>query len=197
MIQKLAALITIFIISFSLAAAAAEEGPAEGISMEEWSWDPQNVNNFTGTMDLSAYSGTELTLKIIAETDPAYEMNEKTRPVFTIVNGSRVRMIMQSDTLQFTPDAEHPALAFTGSIRMPEEPRVQRMTLTVKALNANGEELKSLSASVGIFDGGGGNSSGAFFIPYKAKNIALILAGAAILIWAAALIRNCILKRKK
>lgn len=176
--------------------AAAEEG-AEGIVTEDWLWNPENVNTFTGTVLLSEYAGKDLTMRLSVETDPAYELTDQTLPVFTIVNGSRVRMFMQSDSYAFTPDGENPVFSFTGSIRMPEDIHVQRMKITVKALDPDGQELKSVSATVSLFGGGSGSSSGAFFIPFNIRTIALILAAAAVLVWTAALIRNRILKQSK
>lgn len=194
---KVTSWILMAVLVFCTAAALADETPAEGITMEDWSWNPENVNNFTGMIDLSEYSGKKLTIKASAVTDPTYEMTDKTVPLFTIVNGSRVRMFMQSDTFTFTPDAEHPQFQFSGSIRMPAEPRVQRMKITVTALDAEGKELRSVNASAGLFDGGGTRSTGAFFIPFNIRNITLIVAGFALLVWSAAIVRNRVLNRKE
>ena len=193
---RIIALICIGLLVCSVVPACAESAATDIVTPQEWSWDPATVNNFTGSIDLSAYAGTELTVRISAEVEPNTELGDNNRPVFTILNGKRVRMAMQTDTAVFTPDAEQPELAFSGTIRMPEKTRLKKVRLTVTALKGT-EEVKSVSGTVGLGGGSDGQGSGAFYIPYDIGTITLILACAAAAVWALAILRNRLLNRKK
>lgn len=178
------------------AIAFADSGSPDVLTAEAWSWDPMNVNNFTGHMDLASYAGMDLTLRVTAEVEPNTEMAGANMPVFSVVNGKRIRMTMQSDSFVFTPEQGNTGFTFSGTVRMPEKIRLKKVRLTVTALKGN-EELKSVSTAVDLGGSSDGQSSGAFFIPYDVWTITTILAVAAVLVWAAAIARNRLANRKK
>ena len=175
--------------SFFCCCAMGESKAADAIQTGEWLWDPTNVNTFTGGLDLSGFSGQELTIRLSADFDPPAS-EDAGIPVFTIVNGSRVRIVMQSDTTQFTPQEDQTDFIFTGSLKMPQNDRVQKVTLTLTATDGNGKEVRSISTAVSLYDGTGAQTSGAIRVPADIRKITLILTGAAALVWIVALIRN-------
>ena len=83
-------------------AAYSEEYAAVQIETgEEWSWDPGNYNLFSGTMQLSPYTGQELTINMT--TNLIYGDDEDHNPLFSVVDGKRIPMRQQSSSTVFTP----------------------------------------------------------------------------------------------
>ena len=189
--------IVLLLCTVCLTPACGAGGPADAIQTGDWLWDPSNVNSFTGILNLSDYVDTELNIRLSALFESSEELPEASAPVFTVVNGNRVRMVFQSDTFQFTPTEEQPVFDFTATLKMPEKGHAQKIVLTVTACDRDDKELKNASAVVSLYGGSQGSSSRAVFIPYDIRTITIILAAVAALSWAAALVRNRVFSRRK
>ncbi len=186
----------LFLMMILACTCASGENTSDSFVIGEWSWEPSHANEFSGSFDLSEYSGQELTVILKAETEPAIE-TETVLPVFTTINGSRVRMIYQKESAAFTPDSGQTSFAFTGTLKMPAETRLQKVSFTATVCDNTGKQLKTASAAVSMFDGRQGNTSGAFVIPVDIRTVTLVLTCAACLVWALAIIRNRLADRKE
>ena len=177
--------------------ALGENAAADSISYDGWDWDNESLNTFSGTIDLSRWSGRELTLEMKAVFEPESESASETVPKFTHFNGSRLTMLEQRDNITCTPEAEQKTIDFAGSLQMPEKEHYQKITIELTAADAEGKELKKVSMVVAK----GGNSSSQtgsiFYIPFEIRTAAVIIAAAAALVWIAAIIRNRIVNRKQ
>ena len=187
-------ILTAFIMTCSI--ALGENAATDSISYDGWDWDNEALNTFSGSIDLSQWSGRELTLEMKAVFEPESESASKTAPKFTQFNGSRLTMLEQRDNITCTPEAEQKAIDFTGSLQMPEKEHYQKITIELTAVDAENKELKKVSMVVAK----GGNSSSqsgrVFYIPFEIRTAAIIIAAAAALVWIAAIIRNRIVNRK-
>ena len=96
--------------------AAGETAAEDSITYDGWDWDNETVNAFTGSIDLSQWSGTEVTLELKAAFEPASESASEIVPKFTHFNGSRLTMLEQKDSFACTPEAGQAADAGTGSL---------------------------------------------------------------------------------
>ena len=196
MIKKPIVLVLLMIIcTLFNTSAFCEEAVTDRIYSEEWSWEAETVNVFAGDLELSDFLGQELTICLKSEFQPESEKTQESTPLFVIVNGSRITMLNQSDTIIFTPDDERPALHFEGRIKMPEGVHVQQVKLTLLAKDPDEKELKSCDTVFSLHDHSGNSGSGVFYIPFEIRTIAMILAAAAVLVWGAALIRHRIAKK--
>ena len=176
--------------------AIAEENAADSISYDEWDWDNESVNVFSGTIDLSRWSGTELTLEMKAEFEPESESASEILPKFTHINGSRLTMLEQRDNFTCIPEGDQTTVMFTGSLRMPEKDHFQKIVIYLSAVDAESKELKKLSVTVTRGGGSSSQTGNIFYIPFEIRTAAIIIAAAAALVWFAAIIRNRILNRK-
>ena len=176
--------------------ASGENAATDSISYDGWDWDNESVNTFSGSIDLSQWSGKELTLEMKAVFEPDNQSASGTVPKFTHFNGSRLTMLEQRDNITCTPEEEQKAIEFTGSLQMPEKEHYQKITIELKATDAENKELKKISTVITK----GGNSSSqtgrVFYIPFEIRTVAIIIAAAAALVWIAAIIRNRIINRK-
>ena len=166
--------------------ASAEE--AESMRTEDWKWDPGCVNSFSGSIDLSPWAGSEVTLRVTAEPDPAPEGAEAETPVFVIIDGKRIVMLSQKDTEQRT--AGEAPMTFTCSLRMPEDRRLNAVNLKVQALDAEGKELAHAEKAVYASILGGKSGGNVFRIPFEIRTVAIWVAAAAAVLWGIALIRG-------
>ena len=181
---------------FPLTALGEDELHDQMIS-EDWTWEAETVNVIRGDLDLSEFEGQELTLRIQAAYQPEPDETDTHPPVFVIVNGSRITILNQRDTAQFTPDAEHPDFRFDGSLRMPGGVRLRNVTLTLTASDGNGKELKRCSAEFSLGGDSQGDGPGVFYISFDLRSTTIILAAAALLVWGIAIIRNRMLNKTK
>ena len=164
--------------------ASAEE--AESLRTEDWKWDPGYVNSFSGSIDLSPWAGSEVTLRVTAEPDPVQEGAETEPPVFVIIDGKRIVMLSQKDTERRTAGEE--PMTFTCSLRMPEGRRLNAVNLKVQALDAEGKELARAEKAVYASILGGRSDGNAFRIPFEIRTVAIWVAAAAAVLWGIALI---------
>ena len=177
-------------------AVCSETAETVLIQDEEWSWSRGAYNTFSGQIDLQECISEELLITISADLpyDKATEYNST--PVFTSVNGKRIVMAKQSDTVQVVPDKDNPVMTFTASFRLPEKKRVNSVPIHLYVIDQNGKEKKSISAridAVGTQSSGSGNP---FYIPIDIGTVTLILSAAAATIWGLVLARN-LMRRKQ
>ena len=175
--------------------AAAEEQIPDQLTCEDWTWEELNVNYLTGDMDLSDYLGREITLSMKAEFKPASLQTESCKPLFVIVNGKRITMLKQSDTIIITPDEENKGVHFEGSIKMPDGIHLQEVRITLSA--SEGEKaLKSVDTVFSLYDGSEGQGRSVFYIPYDIKQISIIIAAAAAAVWVITVIGFTVYKKR-
>ena len=171
-------------------AALCEQAPVDEIvSDEDWSWNPGSYNSFSGTVDLSPCDGETFTLHISTDLPENSPAGETLMPVFTVVNGKRITMLNQSDTVQAVSKGEESMIRFSGSIGLPEKDRVRRIAFRLTVLDAAGQEVKAFSSIVSIRDDDTDRLAGSFYIPFRIERVTLILSAAAVLIWMFAVVR--------
>ena len=176
--------------------ALGEDAATDSISYDGWDWDNESLNTFSGTIDLSQWSGRDLTLEMKAVFEPESESASETVPKFTHFNGNRLTMLEQRDNITCTPEADQKTIAFTGSLQMPEKDHYQKITIDLKAVDAEGKELKKVSLTVTRGGNSASQTGSIFYIPFEVRTAAIIIAAAAALVWIAAIIRNRLLNRK-
>ena len=96
---------------------------------EDWSWESGAVDLIEGEIDLSEYTGKELSVRI--STDLPYESEEEAKargPVFVSVNGKRITVKKQSDTARCTPSAEETAMRFTSKLAQGARAALRKFT---------------------------------------------------------------------
>ena len=189
----LLAMILIFRCMSALCEYSAE---TEVIPDEEWSWSRGAYNTFSGRIDLEDCIGTEVSVKITTDLPYNEEPEQQYMPVFTSVNGKRIVMTKQSDTVLFSPDSNNPAMNYTASFRLPEKQHVGSVSITFRIFDAEGKEIKTVSGRIDSGEDGSGQANNPFYIPADIRMITLILSAAAVLVWAAVLIRAARRKQK-
>ena len=177
-------------------AALGESAETDSITFGEWDWDNESVNAFSGALDLSPWTGTELTIELKAGFEPQSESASEVIPKFTHFNGKRLPMLKQSDTMAFTPEEGQGTVGFEGSLQMPEKDHYQKITLELTVTGTDGKELKKITATVSTGGDSGAQRGNIFYIPFEIRTAAMIIAGAAALVWCLAILRNRILNRK-
>ena len=176
--------------------ACCENAATDSIICDEWDWDNESVNTFKGSIDLSQWNGLELTLEMKAAFEPESEAAAEIQPKFTHFNGSRLTMLEQRDNITCTPEEGQTAIGFSGSLRMPEKDHFRKITIELEAVDAEGKQLKKISATVSRGGNNASQSGNIFYIPFEIRTVAIIIAAAAALIWLLAIVRNRILNRK-
>ena len=185
---------------FHCVAGLCEIGAAFQITEDEWSWNPASVNTFTGQCDLSEFM--DLPMKLYLDSDlPADEDTEAIpQLVFTYFNDERIAVLDQSDTYEYIPASDGSntsVVRFSGRVRLPKKPRVRSVCFTLRLIDANGNELKSISSVVSSRNTGSTPTDGSFYISADVKRITLICSVSAALIWIIAIAVNIIVKKKK
>lgn len=190
-------LILIVLLTTACSAAFAENTAGEGLAFEEeWAWENEAVNSFSGTMDLSGYIGQEIQLQIKASFEPDNDSDEYPLPKFTSVEGKRIAMLQQSDSVSFTPGDEDSEFNFIASLMMPEKGHFQKIQIQVTATDGEGNEIKHISSAVSVKGSGTSASGRVFYIPFNIRTVTIVLFAAAALVWIAALVRNRQLRKK-
>lgn len=157
---------------------------------EDWSWDPGAYNQFSGELNLSGYAGTALTVVISSDLSYSGDPQDKRNPLFTVINGRRITMKKQSDTIQFTSEEENTVMTFSGSIKLPEKEHMRSVTLLLSITDAEGKELTRASGIISLRDNGSGRETGAFYIPFDIRLITLTVLAAAVAVWVLAMVRS-------
>ena len=191
---KTISLLVIISIFCLLATAFGESVPASVTAGEEWSWDPGTKNVFDGEIDLSEYSGQEMT--ICMKSDLPYQSEDELAgsPVFTVVNGKRITMLKQCDTARCTPTEEDPVMHFSARFTMPAENRVYRIVFQFTVTDASGKEVSKYNTEISA---GKAGAAGPFYIPADIRMITVIIFIAAAAIWAAAVLIHCGCRKRK
>ena len=190
----ISALAVLILISGS---AAGEVAASDSITYESWDWDNETVNTFTGSVDLSEWNGTELTIELSAAFQPESDAASEKTPKFTHVNGKRLTMLAQGPVVTYTPEAGQKAFEFSGSLQMPEKDHFQRITIDLKAADPEGNEVKKISVSVAMEGNNPTQTGSIFYIPFDIRTAAAVIATAAAVIWILAVIMNRVTNRRK
>ena len=190
-------IILVVLCAFLQPAACCSEQPDRNTITPDssWTWNPGAINQFSGEYDLSEFQDTQLSIRI--ESDTPEEDEAEKALVFTTLNGKRIPVLKQGNTVQFTPDADNQLFRFTGQIKLPKKHRVHDVHLTLAFYDSNGNELKKTEALISSRDTAGDRSDGTFYISYDPGSITIILSAAAAMIWAIALCRSFIIRKKK
>ena len=159
-----------------------------------WTWNPGAINQFSGEYDLSDLSDTTLNIQMISNM-PDEDEADKTL-VFIYINGKRIPILKQDNTVQFTPDADQPIFRFTGQVKLPKKHRVHDIRFTIIFYDGNGKEVKRADSAFSSHDTSGYRSDGSFYIPFDISGITVILSAVAALIWICALGRSRIYRNK-
>ncbi len=171
---------------------AEETRKADITTGEEWTWEPGGYNTFDGVIDLTEFIGREISIHI--STDLEYSAEEQDcAPVFTVLNGKRIRVNKQKDFVTLTPDEQTAVTAFTAQLTLPANGPVSQISFLFSIRDADGEELKTCSCICGKTE----EPDSSFRINVDMKLITLCLAGAAALVWGCVLVRTMIRKNKK
>lgn len=189
-------LVMIAMINLICSIGLGEELKTDSISFDEWDWDNESVNVFNGSIDLSRWNGTELTLEMKAAFEPESVYASETVPKFTHFNGSRLTMLEQKDNITCTPETDKTPVTFAGSLQMPEKDHFRKITIDLAATDAEGKELKKISVTITRNAGAASQTGNILYIPFEIRTIAIFIAAGAAIIWCIAVIRNRILNRK-
>ena len=195
-IKHLGVSVLLILVICCTAALAEESGQASLVQGEEWSWSRGAYNSISGQIELSDYPGMDLTVSVRAEL-PYTEAEQESLPVFTSVNGKRIVMTKQSDTVQFTPEADRTAMAFSVSFRLPDKQYVSIVPLVFTVRDDTGNELCTIRGRIDSDEDGSGQSGSPFYIPADIGQITAIIAGAAAGIWIIVIIRGIYRKKKR
>ena len=189
-------ILAVFIMSFGI--ALSENATTDSISYWEWDWDNESLNSFNGSVDVSQWSGSELTLEMKAVFEPKSESASEIIPKYTHFNGKRLPMLKQSNTMNYTPEEGQETVGFEGSLQMPEKDHYQKITIELTVTDPNGKELKKISTNISTAGADSMIQKGnIFYIPFEIRTITIIIASVAVLVWCLAIIRNRILNRVK
>lgn len=191
--KRLICLLWLLLCGLGLCFAENASPAGEQLLTQDWDWEPSVVNAFEGVLDLSAAPAGPVTLRVQAVFEPAAEAEA---PVFTVVNGSRITILHQSDTVTLTPEEVSPLLPFSGTLRMPASGRFSQVELSVTALDASGQVLRTLTEPVSRSPVRVAASEGVFRIPFDIRTVALYLGIAAVLLWAVVLWREVSIRKK-
>ena len=183
-----------FLCCFSFAHCETEQETAI-IPSEEWSWARGAYNTFSGTIDLSGCNG-ELT--VCLKTDLPYntESEQQSLPVFTSVNGKRIVMTKQSDTVHFTPESDKREMTFSASFKLPDKQHVESVQFTFIVKDQKGTVLKTVTGRIESNEKGSGRNNNIFYISADMKLITYIILMISALVWISVLIRQLQDKRK-
>jgi len=188
-------LITVFMILCCCTPASCEDESRITLTPgEDWSWSRGAYNSFSGRISIEGCTG-EITACLSVELPYDDETDQQEKPVFTSVNGKRIVMAKQSDTVHFTADADHPELEFSASVRLPEKKRISSVPVTICISDAEGKEITAVTGRISSGSDDSDKKADPFYIPADISLITAILAATAVLIWMAVLIRG-IRKRK-
>lgn len=164
---------------------------------DEWSWSRGAYNTFSGTIDLSEWTGKELTVRISADLPYDTDNEKQSMPVFTSVNGKRIVMAKQSDTVAIIPDEDHPLTAFAVSFRLPDRQRINAVAVSIQVYDKDGNDLKRITGMIQADNHDSNISENQFYISADIYQLTVIFTIAAILVWAIVFIRTIKRKFKK
>ena len=181
----------LLLLTGSLMMVHAESGPdAAIIPDEDWSWSRGAYNTFTGQIDLSGCDAGELSISVSTDLSYNNDTEQQSMPVFTSVNGKRIVMTKQSDTVHISPENVNGVMAFSGSLRLPEKNHVEKITFVFSIKDQNGLEIKTATCRIEAADETKGNNIHPFYIPVSVNLITIILVISAVMIWSVVFIKS-------
>lgn len=181
----------LLLLTGSLMTVHAESGPdAAIIPDEEWSWSRGAYNTFTGQIDLSGCDAGELSISVSTDLSYNNDTEQQSMPVFTSVNGKRIVMTKQSDTVHISPENVNGVMYFSGSLRLPEKNHVEKITFVFSIKDQNGLEIKTATCRIEAADETKGNNIQPFYIPVSVNLITIILVISAVMIWSVVFIKS-------
>ena len=190
-------LITVFMMLCCCTLASCEDESQMLLTPgEDWSWSRGAYNTFSGKVRMEGCTG-EITVCLSVELPYDAETDQQDTPVFTSVNGKRIVMAKQSDTVHITADADHPELEFSASVRLPDKKRISSVPVTIRISDDEGTEITSVTAMISSGSDVSEKKTDPFYIPVDIGLVTGILAGAAVLVWTAVLIRGLRKREKK
>ena len=171
--------------------ALAESGlEAVVIPDEEWSWSRGAYNTFTGQIELNGCEAEELMVSVSTDLPYNNDTEQQSMPVFTSVNGKRIVMTKQSDTVYISPDNTDEMITFSGSFRLPEKTRIDKISFIFSIKDQNGIEIKTATCRIEAADETKGTNTNPFYIPVSINLITIILAVSAVLVWTIVFIKS-------
>ena len=195
--RKIPVILTTVIIFLvcSLCVSLAEEADVAITAGEEWSWDPGANNIFDGKINLKDYIGQELIIHISSDLPYQNEEGKNNSPVFMIVNGKRITVMKQTDSVRWIPSEDDPVMKFTARLTMPDEKHVYRIMFQFIVNNEEGNEIAVFNSEIKAGEDG---TAGPFYIPADIGMITSVIFAAAAAVWIAALLANrCFRKKNK
>ena len=181
----------LLLLTVSLMNALAESGTeAVVIPDEEWSWSRGAYNTFTGQIGLSGCEAGELTVSVSTDLPYNNDTEQQSMPVFTSVNGKRIVMTKQSDTIHISPVNTDEKITFSGSFRLPEKTHVDKISFVFSIKDQNGLEIKTVTCRVEADDEAKGTNINPFYIPVSINVITIILTVSAVLVWTIVFIKS-------
>ena len=174
---------------------AESEPEAVVIPEEEWSWSRGAYNTFTGQIYLSGCGSGELTVSVSTDLPYNKDTEQQSMPVFTSVNGKRIVMTKQSDSVHIKHEDTDSLMDFSGSFRLPEKTHVEKVSFIFSIKDQNGHEIKSVTCRIEADENSKGKNDNPFYIPVSIDMITIILTAAAVMIWTIVFIKNRIAKK--
>ena len=192
--RRLMAIIIAAFLLFAACTAVCERGIRLELKQEEWTWSAGEAATFSGvlypgSMDLA---GTKLEIQL--ETEP--QNADTGRCIFTSFGGKKIKIRNQSDTYELDHTGNTDALSFTGTWILPENGSFEGTTLTVALVSAEEEKLASaelISRNESWYDSGVRRP---YRLPVDLNQLVWILGAACVTVWASAVIRIFLLKKK-
>lgn len=190
-------ILTVFLAVCFCMAAGEDFSPDRISAGEEWSWNPGANNTFDGEIDLSDYSGREITVEMSVDLAYDTETEQDSTPVFTVVNGKRINMLKQTNTIRCIPDTEMAVIQYSGRITLPAKQHTDNITFQFSLSDENGEELKTVLCKIADESSEAGSAGNRFYIHFPIQTINLTLGAAALLVWFFNLIRYIRIRKQQ
>ena len=172
---------------------------AGGLSQEnavlkevEWTWEPGGTATFSGSFSFEGEDVSDAMLTLELKTN---QPDQQGSVVFTEINGKTVKIRKRSDTLQADLPGHGAENTFQGDWYLPDEAaNLSGAVLSFRAEDGQGKLIASAEMKVG------GNGEEAGSAPARILNhlhlAVLILAAVTVLLWAAAILRSMLLRKK-
>ena len=169
--------------------------PAEGIAAiidENWTWEIGGTASFSGTF---AYKGEDLSDAVLTLTLETGASGDQGTVVFTEINGKKVKIRNRSDTLTAEIQGNGAENTFQGEWYLPEDEAIPPWAvLRFQAADGMGKTLASAELRMGE---SGEAATEARPIPAdRMDQLEILLIGLAVILWAAAILRSVILRKK-
>ena len=172
--------------------AAAE--PQVTLNAEEWSAEAGQVSTFSGVIVPGETNLAGATLALSVSTG----QEESGTLVFTSLNGKKIKIRNQKETCDLPEDFSGDEITFEGSWFLPEEGSFPNVTLTLTVLDPNGETLGTGTLVTGEQqeEDGASQPDKMLRLPFDPQQVMLILAVLCGCVWAAAVARMILLRKR-